>query len=264
MYREKLMKALLQVEQMYSFVDGMKQEFYRNEKALRHMLIAFMMLLAYNAEYGQLVVLAIFSQNFYNALIIVSDNYIEHNEDIHVVDNVTQGNNAFQEINTIGQTLYARDMVPPNSPEIVGLRSEPAAADTFSETDAYESVEDMQVSSIEDKIKSYINSGLDEKEVKQIINNEKHNKMVEQSQKQLERIMSVTKQDPHNLEDVEGFADFTENHIEECESVNFSASVKKHIGRKEITIETAKQLLHDEQLLIEPSNISTPVANVTI
>ena len=128
MYREKLMKALLQVEQMYSFVDGMKKELYRNQEALRSMMIAFIMLLAYNAEYSQLVVLAIFSQNFYNALILVSDNYLEHNEDIHVVDVVGQGivNDATQAV------------VPPNSPEIVGVTD-----GVFAGTDTYESVEEL-------------------------------------------------------------------------------------------------------------------------
>lgn len=248
MYREKLMKALLQVEQMYSFVDGMKKELYRNQEALRSMLIAFVMLLAYNAEYGQLVVLTIFSQNFYNALVVVCDNYLEHNENIHVVDTVGQG----QVTPGVGVSLYPRDTVPPNSPEIAAV----APADTFSEMDAYESVEDMQISSMEDKVKTYIEEGLAEKDIKQIMNNPKYDMMVEQSQKQLERIMSVNKHDPQNL-DVEGFTDINEDH----ESVNFPTSQKKHISSKKFTIETAKQLLHDE-LLIEPSNISTPVTTV--
>lgn len=235
MYREKLMKALLQVEQMYSFVDGMKKELYRNQEALRSMMIAFIMLLAYNAEYSQLVVLAIFSQNFYNALILVSDNYLEHNEDIHVVDVVGQGivNDATQAV------------VPPNSPEIVGVTD-----GVFAGTDTYESVEDMEISSMEDKVKTYIAEGLDEKAIKQIINNHRHDMMVEQSQKQLERIMSVNKHDPQNL-DVEGFTDFGSiENAKTHESVDFSSNhiQKKVLGNKEITIETAKQLLHDEQL----------------
>jgi len=244
MYRQKLMKALLQMEQAYNVLDGMKQELYRNQEALRSLLIAFLMALVYNAEYSEIITLAIFGQHFYKALTIVSDNYMEHNEDIHVV-------------NVVGQEMVTSSVVPPNSPEIAGF--EPTKAGVFAAGDSYESVEDMKQSSVEEKMNSYIKDGLMDKElIEGIMHNQKHEMMVEQSQKSMERIMATTKEyDPTTLENVEGFTDMNSvENMETHESVNFpspSVQTQQSFDRrieeylKQREDENARQLMHEEQ-----------------
>lgn len=213
MYREKLMKALLQMEQAYTVLDGMKQELYRNQEALRSLLIAFLMVLVYNADYSELLTLVIFGHHFYKALIIVTDNYAEHNEDIHVVD----------QVNVVGQETVQKETVvspPPNSPEISGF--EPTKAGVFATGDSYESVEDMKHTPMEEKLKEYVKDGiLDEKVVQRIILHQRDDLMAKYSQMGLER-MTQKDYDPTTLENVEGFADMNSvENMETHEAVNF-------------------------------------------
>jgi hypothetical protein len=253
MYRQKLMKALLQMEQAYNVLDGMKQELYRNQEALRSLLIAFLMVLVYNAQYSELLTLTIFGHHFYKALIIVTDNYTEHNEDIHVVN----------QVNVVGQEKVASSAVPPNSPEIAGF--EPAKAGVFAAGDSYESVEDMKHTSMEEKVKDYIKEGLlDEKTVQSVLQSQKDQIMEKYSQMGLER-MTTKEYDPTTLENVEGFTDMNSvENMETHESVNFpspSVQAQKSFDKrieeylKQREDENARQLMHEEQLDVRQNEI---------
>ncbi len=290
MYREKLMKALLQMEQVYMVVDGMKQELYRNQEALRSLLIALLMVIVYNENYSEILTLVIFGHNFYRALMIVSDNYTEHNEDIHVVNVV--GQDTTEETTTVQETIPKKEIVapPPNSPEISGF--EPTKAGVFAAGDSYESVEDMKHTPMEEKLKGYVKDGLlDEKAIQSILKSKTDQIMEKYSQMGLERMIQKD-YDPTKLENVEGFADMNDT-MEECANVDFPTPsiktqgsfdkrVEEYMKTRDVEtvkpssklsvaslefdkrmdeymktrdVETAKQLLHEEQLVVNQNEI---------
>ncbi len=213
MYREKLMKVMIKVDDAVVFMNGMKQELYRNQEALRSLLIACLMILIYNAEYSELLTLAVFGHNFYKALVLVSDNYLEHNEDIHVVNVIGQDETVEA---TVAAATPKKETIapPPNSPMIVPFDS------TKGVGDAYESVEDMKSTPMEEKLKEYVKNGLlDEKAIQAILTSKTDQIMEKYSQMGLER-MTQKDYDPTKLENVEGFADMNDA-MEECANVDF-------------------------------------------
>lgn len=292
MYREKLMNALLKMDDAIVFMNGMQKELYRNQEALRSLLIACFMVLVYNAEYSELLTLAIFGQHFYKALMLVSDNYTEHNEDIHIVNVIGQDVAA----TTVEAATLKKEMItpPPNSPEITGFNS---TNGIFAAGDAYESVENMKSTPMEEKVKEYVKNGrLDEKVIQDVIKSQKDQIMEKYSKMGLER-MTTKDYDPTTLENVEGFADMNDT-IETHESVNFPTTlglsklginksqesfdkrVEEYMKNRDVETtkpslsvtsiefdkrmeeyitnretEKAKQLLHDEQLTVPQNEI---------